>query len=238
MESGAGLKPGSRLAVVGDEAHHAVRVKRLEKGDPVEFMDGSGLRASGVVASTSKHGKSDWRMEVELAKVEVEAMPAVRLEVYAAAAKGERLEEMVDGLSQVGVTMFRPLLAERTVVDPREGKLSRLRRTALESAKQCGRSWAIEIGEAISLQDALKQAAPDVLICVADAQGNDVSVPAGIKRCILLVGPEGGWSPGESAKFRESNIALFRYAPHVLRVETAAVLGGGVLAMRLLNHVH
>lgn len=216
---------GSLLRVEGDEAHHAVRVKRLEVGDAVELLDGRGGRARASIKSIAKHGKHGWSVELAIAKIVREDRARVMVEVYAAAAKGERLEEMVDALSQLGADLFHPLLTERSIVDPREGKLERLRRTALESMKQCGRAWPLEIGEPVKLAEVMSRASsPRVLLCAADATGGEIpKIGDSIERVLLLVGPEGGWSPGELNLFGSSSAALVRCAGNTLRVETAAV---------------
>ena len=45
---------GSTVEVTGDEAHHAVAVRRLRVGESVVLTDGLGRVATGLVASTGK----------------------------------------------------------------------------------------------------------------------------------------------------------------------------------------
>ena len=49
-----GAAVGSVVEVVGDEAHHAVVVRRLREGEPVMLTDGRGTRATGPVTATTK----------------------------------------------------------------------------------------------------------------------------------------------------------------------------------------
>lgn len=228
----APLTVGAKVVIDGDEAHHALRVKRVATGDMVELLDGKGQRAAARVGETSKQGKSTWKFEAEVIESRIEALPEVRLEVLAAAAKGDRLDEMLDSLSQLGVDQFRPLLSDHAVVDPREAKLERLRRAALESTKQCGRAWPIEVGEPVELQHAMKEL-DGVFACVADASGRStIEIPKDARRVVVFVGPEGGWSPREFEGFRARKLPFLRCSPHVLRVETAAVAAAAVL----INH--
>ncbi|MGH7243346.1 MAG: RsmE family RNA methyltransferase [Phycisphaerales bacterium] len=224
--------PGTVIPIGGDEAHHAVRVKRVVAGDEVQLLDGRGMRARAKVRATTKYGKSDWQLEVEIVESRVEARSAVRLDVFAAAAKGDRLDEMLESLSQLGVDWFYPLLSDHAIVDPREAKLERLRRAALESMKQCGRAWPIEIGEPIELREAMKELA-GAFACVADVTGTSApAIPVSATRVAVFVGPEGGWSLRELEGFRASGWPFMRCAPHVLRVETASVAA----ATLLVNH--
>ena len=54
VDSLAGVTPGSVVEVTGDEAHHAVAVRRLRVGEDVVLTDGAGRRVVGVVATTGK----------------------------------------------------------------------------------------------------------------------------------------------------------------------------------------
>jgi 16S rRNA (uracil1498-N3)-methyltransferase len=49
-----GVAPGAEVVVEGDEAHHAVAVRRLRVGERVVLTDGAGVRVLGEVASTGK----------------------------------------------------------------------------------------------------------------------------------------------------------------------------------------
>lgn len=221
---------GARVVIGGDEAHHAARVKRCEVGDAVELLNGRGTRGAAVIRDIRKSRQGEWELELEITSIATDERPAPRLDVFAPAAKGERLEEMIDGLSQVGADAYRPLLTKRTVVDPREGKMNRLRRVAAESLKQCGRGWLLEIGEAIGFAEAIKPT-PGTLVLAADASGGTLPAAAVAKaeRVVLLVGPEGGFSDEEFAQLKAADVRLFRFAPHVLRVETAAVVGAAMI---------
>ena len=50
VESLAGVGPGDLVEVEGDEAHHAVAVRRLRAGEPLALTDGAGTTVTGVVA--------------------------------------------------------------------------------------------------------------------------------------------------------------------------------------------
>jgi hypothetical protein len=46
---------------------------------------------------------------------------------------------------------------------------------------------------------------------------------------IVLVGPEGGWSPDERTLAAERGVPTLGLGPHVLRTDTAAVVAGVLL---------
>jgi len=213
------------VRVTGDEAHHAVRVKRLESGDPVTLLDGRGRMLSGPITSIDKDRQTgEWTLTIDGGGgVQLQPRPTHPVLVFAPAPKGDRLAEMIDGLSQVGASAWHHLQTERTVTDPRPTKVDRLERIAFEAMKQCGRAWMLELGESCEL--ARIPLGPATI--VADDTGgslSDLPLPAeGPVR--LLVGPEGGFSPDELERLRRGGCGIARLGPHILRIETAAIVG-------------
>lgn len=217
------------VTVIGDEAHHALRVKRLEKGDRVEVLDGRGKVGVAIVSGSAKSRVGEWEMLLEIGEVCEVSRVVPHVEVCSGVPKGPRVEDLIDQLSQVGVAVWRPLVCERTVVEPREGKIERLRRAASEAAKQCGRAWLMEIGEAIQFHEAIRGAA-GARVIVADGSGEVLERrAAGETRVRLVVGPEGGLSAGELSRARGAGAEVCRFGVHVMRTETAAVVGAGIL---------
>jgi 16S rRNA (uracil1498-N3)-methyltransferase len=220
---------GAAVQIGGDQAHHAVRVLRIGLGAHVVVRDGRGTVATCVVTSVGKERRSgDWSIDATVEGVTKRPPPSPAVHVLAACPKGDRLAEMVEGLSQVGATSFTPLVAERSVVDPGGAKLERLRRIASESLKQCRRDWVMDVHEPVGLEPGLDRCLADGWrVVVADASGD----PVGPCRCdtVLLVGPEGGWSLAERALFAARGLPLVRFGPHVMRIETATVVGAAML---------
>jgi 16S rRNA (uracil1498-N3)-methyltransferase len=223
---GARLDVGDRAEIAGPEAHHATRVKRLAEGDAVELINGRGWRGLAVVRAITKAGKGERVLTVEVQEGSEAPQPTPRVHVLAAPPKGERLAEMIDQLSQVGVASWSPLVTSRTVVSPREGKLVRAERIATEAAKQCGRLWTMEIGPPTQLAQAM--ARRDTRLLVADASGS-LYAHGGEQDITLLVGPEGGFADDEIRRARDAGAGVCSFGRHVMRVETAAVVSAGII---------
>ena len=62
VESLADVAAGSSVEVTGDEAHHAVAVRRLRVGEHVMLTDGAGSAATGTVdlIALATHGRGGW----------------------------------------------------------------------------------------------------------------------------------------------------------------------------------
>ncbi len=225
---------GGQLTLGGDEAHHLARVKRLEVGDVAMVCDGRGSVATVSLAEITK-SRDGWSVTLRATEVRREPPPSPRVVVLASSPKGDHLSEMIDGLSQVGCAAWRPLITTRTVVDPREGKLERLARTAIESLKQCGRAYLMELGERIELGEVVRSGAENRLpptLVVADERGRPASELPAMESCCVIVGPEGGLSPEERGALEKAGAVALRLGPHTLRTETAAVVACAAIMAR------
>ena len=218
----------STVEIGGEEAHHAVRVKRLEVGDSLVLIDGKGRKLEGPIAAIDKEKRSgQWKISVSAAAgISVEARAEPEIVVFASAPKGDRLDEMIDGLSQVGVARWHPLMTKRTVVDPRPTKLDRLQRIAMEAMKQCGRTWVLEIGEATAISRVTRGAR--TVVADGTGQGKIGPIP-GAGTLSLLIGPEGGFAPEELEGLRAGGCQIVKFGTHIMRVETAAVVAAAMV---------
>lgn len=210
------------VALAGEEAHHAVRVKRLRVGEAVEAFDGRGRVMRGTVTGVGG-SRANPVVEIEATGgVEVVAPVSPRVEVWCPTPKGDRLERMLDQLSQIGAGAWRQLACARGE-DHMPRRTDRLERVVIESAKQCGRAHLLEIGDAVAFEDALGH--PGVVIADASAGGQ----PGPGESACVLIGPEGGWTPGELDRARAGGVPMLPLGPHVLRLETAAVVAAAFL---------
>ncbi|MBY0310739.1 MAG: 16S rRNA (uracil(1498)-N(3))-methyltransferase [Phycisphaerales bacterium] len=230
---------GQTIDVTGDEAQHALRVKRVRDGEAVELLDGQGGIARGraeidesVRSRSSKKAEPMLRVKVD----QVDRLPPIapRVEIWCATPKGSRVEDMVEQLSEIGVAAWVPMHTERTIVDPRDGKLDRLRRIAQESAKQCGRAWMLEVGLPSDFEQAI--AAPvGTRVLLGHWTGRVLDGPPAVEAggtIRLLIGPEGDFSTSEMDRAAAAGAERVRFGPHVMRVGTAAVVGAAILMSR------
>lgn len=219
--------PGAVLTITGEEAHHAARVKRAGAGDALQVLDGRGAVADGIVTEVIKDRRSgEWSLLVRVTALRREPPVRPRLEVWASPPKAARLEAMIDGLIQAGAAAWAPLHTQRTIVEPREGKLDRMHRLAAEASKQCGRVWHLEILAAGDVKSVMAGAGGAAVI--ADASGGPYQA-AGEEVIRLLVGPEGGWTPEELSAARAGGARVAAFGPHIMRIETAAVVAAGIV---------
>ena len=147
VESLAGVGPGDEVEVEGDEAHHAVAVRRLREGERLVLTDGAGTTLTGAVRTTGKR-----RLTVVVDDVLHVPEPEPRVTVVQALPKGDRGELAVEVLTEVGAATVVPWAAARSVAvwrgERAEKSLARWRATAREAAKQSRRAWFPVVGAA------------------------------------------------------------------------------------------
>ena len=238
---GLGAHAADAVVVIGgEEARHAIRVKRVRVGERVEVMDGRGVITAGVVAEIDEGGKKrDGMVTVRVEEVRRVERGWPRIEVWTAVAKGGRVDEMVDQLAQAGAAEWRALETARSVAGAREQKVERLERIAREASKQCGRAWVMEIGATKMLAEAVKgEDGVRVVVCdtsgemwrgVRESEPGRTAPMHSAMTVRLLVGPEGGWTEGEMEMCRAAGARVARFGAHVMRIETAGVVACGVV---------
>src|SRR5262249_48982295 len=151
----------------------------------------------------------------------------VRVHVAFAPPRFPRAEWLLEHGTEVGVAVFHPLTSERTGPQG-SARLDRWQKVVRAAAGQCDRAWLPEVRPLRSLRAFLADPGlpADRRIAAAGAPPPSAPVRGDV---LLLVGPEGGLSPDEQELARERAFAPMGLGPHVLRTETAALVGAAVL---------
>lgn len=207
------------LCLDPDESRHAAAALRLTAGDAVRLVDGAGGVGEGVVSATGR------RVSVRVERVRREPPgPAWPLAVAVCPPKGDRWDELLRALCELGVGRILPLQAARSV--RRLSGTARERRVLREALKQCRRAWLPEL------------AAPAGLAAVASAPARRILLDPGGGRpqpgrpepTVLIIGPEGGFSDEELAALEAAGAERVRLTDGILRIDTAALAAAAVWA--------
>jgi len=210
-----------------DESQHLAGVLRKSPGDVVEVFDGQGNAAEAVVETADKRAS---RLRI-LRRPPTPLAVSPDIELATAVPKGDRASWLIEKATELGADVWTPLLLTRSVVDPGEGKLAKLRQTVIAACKQCGRNRLMEINPTQSWSDWLSSAARRRTLVVAHPSGDSaaaslpkLSVSAGHPAAIsLVIGPEGGFTDVEIAAAVEAGAHIVNLGPQILRLETAAL---------------
>lgn len=226
----------SSATLTDSEAHHLIHVMRAKSGDAVTLFDGSGAEYDACV---TRIGRSEVELHIEQRRV-VDREMSARVHLGIALPKGDRQRWFVEKACELGAARCTPLTTRRGVAQPEAGTLDKLRRAAIEAAKQCGRNRLPDVTEPMDWRGFLELPTTDAAKWFAHPPNRDTSAAThGDHRTDafvssvrasqphnavwLAVGPEGGFSDDEVRAALELGWRPIGLGPRILRVETAAL---------------
>jgi 16S rRNA (uracil1498-N3)-methyltransferase len=210
---------GEEVVLDGDQARQIANVLRLTAGEHITLVR-NGVESNVVIESVD----ADQVRGRCISKRPVDAEPRVRLTLALPILRGDRTEEVIEAVTQLGVSRIVPFVSTRSIVrslaDAKRERWTRVAREAAETARR-GRVPAIEeprewdrLFEALDAP-VLVAWESEVLVKLRDAVLDTTQLS-------LVIGPEGGLSMEEIALAREHDAVTVSLGPRNLRTETAA----------------
>ncbi|WP_312651068.1 16S rRNA (uracil(1498)-N(3))-methyltransferase [Proteiniclasticum sp.] len=211
--------------ISGDDHKHLSRVLRLREGDTVLVNNLLGTDYLGIIEHIDKNTT---RIELKNKMLENNES-TVEITLYQGMPKAGKMDLIVQKSTELGVSRIVPVLTERVVVknSTEFKKLDRLKRIAVEAAKQSKRSVIPVIEEPISFQDMLKDMKKSQILIVPYENQENYGFAllkkelAEIRSCGILIGPEGGFSDEEIRILEGRGAKIVTLGKRILRTETA-----------------
>lgn len=220
---------GDTLTLGGDEAMHCSKVLRHRAGDEIGVIDGLGTLYKCVLTDSDPRG---CRARI------IEATPGFGSHPYnltlavCPTKNTDRYEWFAEKATEIGVDTLVPVIGDRS--ERKVLKTDRLRRIVLSAAKQSLKGAVPQIREALSVKEFIESAPADavklICYCFDDCEKNTVAQvlkgirPGKAEPVIILIGPEGDFSPAEAALARSLGWLPVTLGPSRLRTETAAIV--------------
>ncbi len=210
------VDPARPERIEGEEHAHLSRVLRLTTGETVELLNGEAL----FLAELCEIGK-----EYAMARI-VKELPTreanMRVTLYVGMLKGEKMDWVVQKLTELGAHALVPVLMRHSVAQGFRGE--RAARIAKEAQKQCGRARGMTVAEPMDFRGAAIRLAAHALPLAAYEGGGDAfSIPLAARDVGIMIGPEGGFSQEEILTLADAGVRRISLGPRILRAETAAI---------------
>ena len=201
-----------------EDAHHAIRVLRMQTGDEFMLSDGNGSWAQVKATEISKKS-----ITVQVLDSGYQEPLATTITVVQALPKGDRAKEAIELLTEAGVDRIVPWAASRSI-----GKGSdKFAITAREASKQSRRLRIPEVTELATtaqICEAIKLS--DLAIAFHEsAQGklSDQITSHNVQNLLIIIGPEGGLTEDELAAFEAAGAKVALMGRPILRSAHAGI---------------
>ncbi|MFA0753109.1 MAG: hypothetical protein IMHGJWDQ_000880 [Candidatus Fervidibacter sp.] len=218
--------------------HRLHRVLRLEAGDKLVLFDPAGEEWIAEIVTYRANLVVLQLVERQVALQE----PTVSLTLFQGLPKGEKMDFIVQKATELGVNRIVPMMTRRTVVqltpDRAKGKRARWERVAIAATEQCGGRQVPEIALPMSFYHAVQEA-KDADIWLLFYESAELPLREALahvsspRKVAVMVGPEGGFDPGEVTLAQRHGAHLVSLGRRLLRTETAAVVAVALVLYEL-----
>lgn len=225
------LTAGAVAALPEETARHIGQVLRMMVGERILLTDGLGATADCVIATGGKK-------HVTVAVESVDYIPqlAPRLHLGVAFTKNaSRNEWLLEKAVELGVSRITPLVTGRSIRERiRVDRWKAILVSAMLQSKQC---WLPRLDAPATLEGLLQSPSSQIFIahCMDDEKREPiVSALKKEEDVLLLIGPEGDFTPAEVSLAEELGATGISLGNNRLRTETAALTA--LTHFYLINH--
>ena len=210
------ISTGQRQVLENDEAHHAIKVLRLNTGEVIKISDGVGNWVSGPIVEIAKkelYVSITERGEIQAAKPELVLVQAIT--------KSDRNKEMLELAVEAGVDRIIPWQSERSISKWQSDSEQKWQVGIKQSCKQARQVKLPQLMQVMSTTEVIKSISEGGFGIVfheeSSTKFSDLTIPNSQSSVYLVIGPEGGISEQELLSFQNNGSKVVRLGDTVLR---------------------
>ena len=210
-----------------EQSHHIKNVLRMKNDDIVKIVD---INHNPYLVKLTIGNNVSGKVFESLEKYEEK----VRVTLVAALIKNDKWDFMIQKVCELGVSEIVPLEAKRCVVrlkDKADKKIMRFNKIALEACEQCKREDLVTVNKAISLKEISAYKSELNIVAYEDADYKGLNLKEILKgkpkSVTIVIGPEGGFDPGEIEYLINNDFKCVSLGKRILRAETASIASVG-----------
>lgn len=214
----------------GEDAAHIVRSLRMKIGEELTLCTPDGRRHDCEITEISRDGSQTEVAVRILSSTECEQEPDVKVSLYIALMKGDKIDDVVQKAVELGAYEITPFLSARCISRPDEKsmnkKIARWQKIADNAASQSRRGIIPRVNPCISLRDIPKAVADmDKAVVFYECGGKKLRDIIGGKTAsvALITGAEGGFEQEEIDYLCANGVEVATLGKRILRAQTAPV---------------
>ncbi|MFN3604101.1 MAG: RsmE family RNA methyltransferase [Leptonema sp. (in: bacteria)] len=209
----------NRISLSREEINH-IKALRLQSGDWVLVSQGNGIGYYGKIIKENK------------ILIDYEIPPLIKnfqnISIASAIPSGNRFDKMIEMSTQLGIGNFYPLIFERS--ERKDFSLERTKKIIKQACSQSKNLKLPTIHSSYKFTDFINKISKNYIIFYADTTKNGLTITEiinfiknkSLKNILVIVGPEGGFSPKEK-EFLSQNYKCLYLNDNILRIETAVL---------------
>ena len=223
-----------KQAILGEEeSRHVVKVLRKTGGDPLEIVDGKGNYYEGLISVPDPKA-----CQISIRNVKKEHLRRdYHLHIALAPPKStERFEWFLEKATEIGVDEISPIICERS--ERNRIRHDRSLKILIAAMKQSGRALLPRLNHEIPLSNFLELFSADIKLiahCRTDPGQRIDRKPVIDQEWIVLIGPEGDFTPGEIEDARQRAYREINLGEAVYRTETAGMIACHTISLLYKN---
>lgn len=212
------------IVTISDQEHnHLKNVLRLKVGEEIIVVCNDQYDYYANIQEIAKN-----RTICKITKKEINANnPKVNVTVYQAITKNNAMSNLVQKLTELGVSNFVPLITKN--ITAKEGKVEKLQIVANQSIKQCKRSMAMQVQKTTTFKELLLQIKNYNLVIFANEMEESTTIKnifnenKNYNNIAIIIGSEGGFTADEAQQLVKAGAKSVALGKRILRVETACI---------------
>lgn len=221
---------GLNITITGDDVGHITKVMRSSIGDKLICCDSQG---SCFLAEIKQMDKDQVHCSIIEELKEDRELP-LEVTIAQGLPKGDKMELVIQKGTELGAHVFIPFVSSRTIVQldqkKEQKRIERWSKIAKEAAEQSHRSVLPEIASVHTWKQLMSKSKDYDLALIAYENEKTSTIhaklkefPTGIKRILIAVGPEGGFSEQEIEEAAMHHFHPIMLGKRILRTETAGL---------------
>lgn len=224
----------NEIKIIGNDVNHIKNVLRLSINDKIKICDkDEHVNYNCRISNIDNEYVITQIIDEEKSNVETKT----QIHVFQGLPKGDKLEFIIEKLTEIGVKELTPVAMKRSVVKLQEKdkqkKMVRWNKIAEVAAKQSGRDEILKINDVINYKNIFNYLKDYDIVLLAYEKEEKLTLKKALSKLdktkenkvAVLIGPEGGFDDIEIEQAKQNSLVnIITLGKRILRTETAPLV--------------